>query len=64
MDIRAYNNPILMFSGGKDSLLCLLKLKGYLDVINVVWVNAVHDVIASFADRTVLCSFQCLFNTV
>ena len=28
-----------MFSGGKDSLLCLLKLKEYLDVINVVWVN-------------------------
>ena len=39
MDIRSYNQPILMFSGGKDSLLCLLKLKEYLDVINVVWVN-------------------------
>lgn len=39
MDIRSYNQPILMFSGGKDSLLCLLKLKEYLDIINVVWVN-------------------------
>ena len=28
-----------MFSGGKDSLLCLLKLKDQLDHINVVFVN-------------------------
>lgn len=39
IDTREYKEPILMFSGGKDSLLVLLKLKDQLDHINVVFVN-------------------------
>lgn len=39
IDTRQYKEPILMFSGGKDSLLVLLKLKDQLDHINVVFVN-------------------------
>lgn len=39
MIIANYKNPVLMFSGGKDSILCLLKLKEHLHHIIVVWVN-------------------------
>lgn len=39
LDITKYKEPVLMFSGGKDSLLCLLMLKDQLDSINVVFVN-------------------------
>ena len=39
MNIKDYKNPVLMFSGGKDSILCLLKLEQYLDDIIVLWVN-------------------------
>lgn len=39
LDIKLHKEPILMFSGGKDSLLCLLMLKDQLDHINVVFVN-------------------------
>ena len=39
IDTRQFKEPILMFSGGKDSLLCLLKLRDQLDHINVVFVN-------------------------
>lgn len=39
IDTRQFKEPILMFSGGKDSLLVLLKLKDRLDHINVVFVN-------------------------
>lgn len=34
-----YKNPILMLSGGKDSVACLFKLKAELDNLIVVWVN-------------------------
>lgn len=39
IDTRQFKEPILMFSGGKDSLLVLLKLRDQLDHINVVFVN-------------------------
>jgi len=39
LNTRDYKEPILLFSGGKDSLLCLLMLRDQLDHINVVFVN-------------------------
>jgi len=39
LNTREFKEPILMFSGGKDSLLCLLMLQDQLDHINVVFVN-------------------------
>lgn len=39
IDTKEFKEPILMFSGGKDSLLCLLMLRDQLDNINVVFVN-------------------------
>jgi phosphoadenosine phosphosulfate reductase len=39
LDTSKFKEPILLFSGGKDSLLCLLMLQNQLDHINVVFVN-------------------------
>jgi 3'-phosphoadenosine 5'-phosphosulfate sulfotransferase (PAPS reductase)/FAD synthetase len=39
MNLSAYHNPGLHFSGGKDSLACLYLLRDRLDAITVYWVN-------------------------
>jgi len=39
LDITKYKEPILMFSGGKDSLLCSLMLQDQLQYVNVVFVD-------------------------
>ena len=43
MDIRKiferHKRAVLMYSGGKDSLACLLLLRGYWNRLDVVWVN-------------------------
>lgn len=39
IDITKYKEPVLMFSGGKDSLLCLLMLQDQLQYVNVVFVD-------------------------
>lgn len=39
IDLSAFKNPALHFSGGKDSLACLYLLKDQLDQLTVYWCN-------------------------
>jgi 3'-phosphoadenosine 5'-phosphosulfate sulfotransferase (PAPS reductase)/FAD synthetase len=39
IDLTAYRNPALQFSGGKDSLACLYLLRHQLENLTVYWVN-------------------------
>lgn len=39
MNLLAYRRPALQFSGGKDSLACLYKLRDKLDQLTVYWLN-------------------------
>ena len=39
IDLSAFKNPALHFSGGKDSLACLYLLKNQLDQLTVYWCN-------------------------
>ena len=55
--IRLHYNPVLHFSGGKDSLAALFLLREYWDVLHVMWVNtgAAHpETLAQMAELKAL----------